>query len=417
MAIISLIFLIACVAIGFIFKRNIGFIAIALALVLGRIAGISDSEIISGFNTGLFVMLLGVSYLFTIAKSNGTLEAIVRHIVALAGRHINMIPVIFVILGAVLAMAGPGTIAALALTTILSTALAKELKLDPLPFTVCSFMGAAGGGMSPIAPTGIVALELSAAEGYTGIEIPYMFTVLLAFLIFGTIYYFATGIYKYRAEEVPESLKNTEPINKKQWLTLAGMGVMLILVIFLKVNVGLASFLVAAILNLIGVCEEKAVFANISWSTLIMICGMSVLMNLVIILGGIDKISGWLASIMTPYTAPPLMSLTSGIFGWFASTSGVVIPTLVPAVPGIVESMGGAVEPLSLISALSIGSQMAGISPGSTGGALALAAYVTMFDPDTKEKNKYFMRLFITSVIGVLFVSALGLTNFYNWLG
>ncbi|MBQ1501702.1 MAG: hypothetical protein IIZ45_03695, partial [Firmicutes bacterium] len=125
MAVLSLIFLVACIIIGFVLKRNLGFIAIALALILGRIAGVSDAEIIAGFNTNLFVILLGVTYLFTIAMSNGTLEAIVRHIVALAGRRVYLIPLIFFILGAIMAMAGPGTIPTLALTTILSTAIAK----------------------------------------------------------------------------------------------------------------------------------------------------------------------------------------------------------------------------------------------------------------------------------------------------
>ena len=72
--------------------------------------------------------------------------------------------------------------------------------------------------------------------------------------------------------------------------------------------------------------------------------------------------------------------------------------------------------PLSLISALSIGSQIAGISPASTGGALALAAFVTMYKPNAEEKNRYFIRLFITAILGVLFMSALGLTGFYTWL-
>ena len=416
LAIISLLFLVACVVVGFLLKRNIGLIAIALALILGRIANIPDAEIISGFNTNLFVILLGVSYLFTIANSNGTLENIVRHIVALAGRHINLIPVIFVVLGALMSMAGPGTVPTLALTTILSTALAKELDIDPLPFTVCCFMGAAGGGMSPIASTGIVALDLAAKEGYTGLEMPYMFTVLFAFLIFGAVYYFATGLFKLRADKIPESIKNQKKMTKDQWITLAGMIFMLLLVIFFKINVGLAAFLVAAILNIIGVCDEKKVFAEIPWSTLIMICGVSVLMNLVITLGGIDKISGWLASIMTPYTAPALMAVSSGLFGLFASTVGVVIPTLVPAVPGIIAGLGGGVDPCTLISALSVSSQISGISPASTGGALALAAFVTLYNPTGDQKNRYFIRLFITSIVAVLFVSALGLTGFYSWL-
>ena len=416
LSIISLLFLGAAIAIGFIMKRNIGFIAIALALILGKLGGLSDNEIISGFNANLFMVLLGVSYLFTIADSNGTLEILARKMVSLARGHINLIPIVLVVMGAILAMVGPGTIATLALMVMISTALAKELNVDPLTYTVCSFMGAGGGGMSPIAPTGIVAMEMATQQGYTGIAIPYMLTVLLAAILFGTVYYFATGIFKLKAEYVPQVLRDVQPFNRRQWITLAGIAVMILLVMIFHINVGLASFFVATILNLIGVCDEHKVFSKISWSTLILICGVGVLMNEIIILGGIDKLSVGLASVMTPYTASPLMTLTGGIMGWFASTAGVVIPTLVPTVPGIVASLGDTVTPLSLISGLSIGSQLAGISPGSTGGAFALATYVALFKPNTAEKNRYFVRLFVTSIFAVLFVFALGFTGFYTWI-
>jgi di/tricarboxylate transporter len=412
---ISLLFLLGCIVLGFVMKRNIGLIAIALALILGRLGHIEDSVIISGFNSNLFLILLGVSYLFTIAENNKTLELLARKTIALAGNRINLIPLVLVALGTIIAMTGPGTIPALALCTMLSTTLAKELDIDPLPFTVCSFMGAAAGGMSPIAPTGIIALEIAAKQGYSGFGIPYMLTMMAAAFIFGAVYYFATGVFKLKAATLPAVMRQVEPLNRNQWITIAGIVVMMVLVIFFKFNVGLTSFLVAGILNLIGVCDERKIFANISWSTLIMVCGVGVLMNVIIELGGIAQLSAALASLMNTYTAPPLMCLGSGIMGWFASTSGVVIPTLIPTVPGIIAHLAD-VTPLSLISALSIGSQMAGISPGSTGGALALAAYVTLFKPSAEEKNRYFIRLFVTSIFAVLFVTALGFANFYNWI-
>ena len=215
---------------------------------------------------------------------------------------------------------------------------------------------------------------------------------------------------------MPLVMKEAPPLTRQQWITIGGIAVMILLVLFLGINVGLASFLIAAILNLMGMCEERQILKEINWGTLIMICGTGVLMNVIIQLGGIDKLSAALASIMSPYSAPSLMALSSGTMGFFASTSGVVIPTLVPTVPGIIETLGRGVTPLSLISALSIGSQIAGISPASTGGALALAAFVTMYNPNAEEKNRYFLRLFITAIIGVLFMSALGLTGFYSLL-
>lgn len=68
MAIFSLLLLLLAIALGFIRKMNTGLLAFAFALLLGKLAGITDKEIIKGFNYSLFIMLLGVTYLFSLAQ-------------------------------------------------------------------------------------------------------------------------------------------------------------------------------------------------------------------------------------------------------------------------------------------------------------------------------------------------------------
>lgn len=54
MAIISLLFLLAAIAAGYFLKMNTGLVAIALALIIGRIGGMGDSAIIKGFSGSIF---------------------------------------------------------------------------------------------------------------------------------------------------------------------------------------------------------------------------------------------------------------------------------------------------------------------------------------------------------------------------
>ena len=68
MALISLGSLAAAIFLGFFRKMNTGLVCIGFALLLGKLAGIPDKEIIGGFNYSLFLMLLGVTYLFGLAK-------------------------------------------------------------------------------------------------------------------------------------------------------------------------------------------------------------------------------------------------------------------------------------------------------------------------------------------------------------
>src|SRR5262245_60497260 len=80
---------------------NPGFLALALAWVIGiHLAPqwgrrFTIGEVLGGFPTELFLTLVGVTLLFTLARGNGTLDRVVR--VALLGCRGNagMIPIVF----------------------------------------------------------------------------------------------------------------------------------------------------------------------------------------------------------------------------------------------------------------------------------------------------------------------------------
>ena len=93
MALFSLSLLVLAILLGFFRKMNAGLICIAFSLVLGRVAGIPDKAIIAGFSYNLFLTLLGVTYLFSLAQNNGTLKLIALKVVALAGKRTYLVPI------------------------------------------------------------------------------------------------------------------------------------------------------------------------------------------------------------------------------------------------------------------------------------------------------------------------------------
>ena len=117
---------------------------------------------------------------------------------------------------------------------------------------------------------------------------------------------------------------------------------------------------------------------------------------------------------MNEHTAAPILGLTAGIMSWFSSTTGVVMPTLIPTAAGIAETFQGAVGYTELVSAVTITSFMAAFSPASTGGATIIAQYAVFKKMDEEESNRLFMRLFIISVLSVLFSVALAAIGFYG---
>lgn len=64
----------------------------------------------------------------------------------------------------------------------------------------------------------------------------------------------------------------------------------------------------AAMLLLLEVVDQEKAIYGIPWSTLILVSGVAILVNVVNIAGGIDMLSAILASIMTERTAPNIVS-------------------------------------------------------------------------------------------------------------
>ena len=414
MALLSLFFLLAAIFLGFFRHMNTGLLAIGFSLVLGRLNGIPDKEVINGFNYSLFMILLGVTYLFSLAQLNGSLELLAKKVVALAGKHTFMIPIVIYVFSVVLSALGPGTVPTMAIMMVFSMALAAEMGINPAMLSALSVLGASGGGVSPLAATGIIGINLCAGFGLTGIEKQFLMNGILSSTVYGAIVYFLLGGYKLHSDKVI-SQDDIPPFNKNQ---LIGIGIMVILVLFFKVNVGLTGFAVAMVLSFLRVADEGEAIKKIPWGTLLLITGVGVLMHIIIKLGGIKLLSEALASVMTPATSVTIMGITSGIMSWFSSTSGVVMPTLIPTIPEVLGKLGvaGPALELEMATAITMISNTAGISPLSTGGALALAAYSSAANASPQLQHRLFIRMFSISALGVVVLSILAYFGLYRML-
>lgn len=411
-ALLSLLFLLCAIAIGFITKINTGLLAIAFALILSRIAGIPDSEIIKGFNYSLFFTLTGVTYLFSIAKVNGTLELFAKKAVFLCGDHTYLIPGILFFLAVILSGVGPGTISVAALMAAITVPLAIQMKISPVKLAPFGLLGACAGGFSHIAPTGIIAITFAEQNDITGLKYSLLVGLCLGMGLYAAILYISFKWFSFN-KAIPLTKEDLPAFNKKQLITLSGIGLMSLLTLFLQVNIGLAAFFVALFLMLFRVADEKKAIAGIPLGTLWLVTGVGVLMNLIMVVGGIDLLSEFLAGMMTKNTAVPLFTLTGGILSWFSSASGVVLPTLIPTIPIISESVNG-LNGAEMVIGLGNGAHAASLSPLSTLGALVLASYSAVKDPDSQERNRLFLQMFLISIIGVILVSVIAFTGVFG---
>ena len=411
-ALVSLIILVLVIFIGFFRKINVGLVAILAVTIFGAFIGEKDSVIIKGFSSSLFIMLLGVSFLCSIGITNGSLELMSKKILKLSGGYAFIAPVLIYIIGFGIAAIGPVCVPALGIVAALSLPLGKSTGYDSVMLAIIGEIGSFTGRFSPITPESLLIQKLTEPQGitnYQSIVLIYasVTTIILSIIIFIIFKGYKVKTQKMEQNEIPS-------FNKNQIFTLIGFLIVIIACTFYKRNVGLISFAVGILLVLIKAADEKAVFKAISWSTLLMITGFGMLMDIVILVGGVSLLSDSLAKIMTPHTAVAIQGLTGGIMSWFSSAIGVVWPTLVPTVGSIANSVGVPAD--SLISILCLTASFAGLSPASTGGGLIMAANAT--DPDfTKEKeNKLFIKLFAISVLMVVLIVIAALFGLYSIL-
>lgn len=404
-SIISLVILLITIVIGFVKKINMGVLALGFSLILGYLGKVSASNIIKGFNSSLFLMLVGVSILFGIAQHNGTLNLIVKKLIKLSGKKAWLIPILMYFVIYFIAFLGAGTITGFALAALFGIPMAKELDADPFLLTTMGQLGSIGGGIVPWAPTGIIGLELAKNANITGNLANTM--VLNTFLAtaFGAIisYIFLKG-YKLKAKELnSEVLK----FNKNQKITLVGILCMVIGVAVFKMNIGLLSIFISIILILLKVGTEKEALGSVPWNTILLISGMGILMDLIVKLDGIKLLADILSLFMNEKTVAAILALSSGILSLFSSTSGVVMPTMIPTIPRIIETLGiaGVVPSALLLSAVINGSSPSGMSPLSTGGAFVMATLSENYELTSEEFSSKFKRLFYITMLNMFMVA------------
>ena len=394
------------------FKINVGLVAILAVTIFGTFIGEKDSVIIKGFSSSLFIMLLGVSFLCSIGITNGSLELMSKKILKLSGGYAFIAPILIYIIGFGIAAIGPGCVPALGIVAALSLPLGKSTGYDPVMLAIIGEIGSFTGRFSPITPESLLIQKLTEPQGITNYQSIILIYASVTTIILSVIIFIIFKGYKVKTQKMEQN--EIPSFNKNQIFTLIGFLIVIIACTFYKRNVGLISFAVGILLILIKAADEKAVFKAISWSTLLMITGFGMLMDIVILVGGVSLLSDSLAKIMTPHTAVAIQGLTGGIMSWFSSAIGVVWPTLVPTVGSIANSVGVPAD--SLISILCLTASFAGLSPASTGGGLIMAANAT--DPDfTKEKeNKLFIKLFAISVLMLVLIVIAALFGLYSIL-
>ncbi|MCL4423868.1 MAG: SLC13 family permease [Firmicutes bacterium] len=381
--VISLIALVIAIIVSVTTSLNVGTLAMGLALAVGYIGGVKIDTIIKGYPTSLFVMLAGVTYLFAIAQVNGTLEKVTKYAIKAVRGNAAMLPIVLFFLAFGLSAMGPGQITISALMAAPAMMLAEEVGISPLLMALVVGNGAQAGAMSPIAPPGVITAGLVSKMGLTGVSgilwlnqlIGHLAVAIIAYVLFG-------GLKLWRVKDFGQhqALLNVkvEPFTQGQLLTLVGIAVLIIGAITptfvpkFKFDIGLWAFLIGAALSLLKAVDEGKAIKAMPWGTILMVTGVTVLVQLMSKIGGMDLFASLMAKVSTPFTITLVAGFMAGLISAYASTTGVILPAFIPLAPVLLQKVGGG-DLMPLLSSIVVCGFLTDLSPLSTTGAVFLA--------------------------------------------
>src|SRR5262245_40934910 len=407
--VLSIVAFAIAIVVSCVSQINVGFLSIAFAFIIGVLfGGMRATDVAAGFPASLFLILVGVTLFFSQANVNGTLNKVARLSVKLARGNLGLIPVIFFFLAVGLASIGAGNIATTALLAPVAMTVAGNLGISAFLMTVCVCCGANAGGLSPIAPTGVIANGLLARIGITHQEWPVFLNNFLAEGFVGLSGYFLLGGYKLFSRHasrkdvrLDEALVGDEgPFSWNQKLTLVLIGALVVSVAYFKIDVGMAAIIATAISTICRDSDEEQAVKTMPWNVIVMVCGVTVLISILEKKGGMDLFTTILARFSTQTSVTGVMGFVTGLISVYSSSSGVVLPAFIPPIPDLIQKIGGG-NPMAIASSVNVGAHLVDVSPLSTLGALCIANAAASVD-----RKALFNKLMIwglsMSVVGAL---------------
>jgi di/tricarboxylate transporter len=378
---------------------NIGILAFIGSFVVGTASlGLSEDEIFKGFPVELFVTIVGVTYLFSVAQRNGTIDLLVQAGVKLVRGKVVLIPWVVFGVAAVLTAFGTFTPAAVALLAPIGLRFAYRFGISQLMLGMMVISGAHAGAFSPIAVSGALVLKMLDktplhVAPHALFLASFGFNFLLSVLTF-------LLLRKRNPEARPEPMEADEPavadftITWRQGLTLVALAGLVIGALVFHLEIGFLALAAGAVLALVDMKNQAKAVEGISWSTILLVAGMVTYVDILEKAGIIKSISHGAAGMGAPLFVALLLCFAVAVTSAFASSTAILTAIIPIAVPLL---LGSHLSAAGLIAALAISTTIVDTSPFSTNGALVLS------NAQGVDRDRFYKQIigFTAGIVGV----------------
>jgi Dicarboxylate carrier protein MatC N-terminus. len=410
--ILTIIVLILIFLVGTMRNINLGILGLVGAFIVAQFVPVfTDSDdvygkVFSGFPIGLMMALMGLTYLFGFAQKNGTIDIVLRWSMrAVRGNRALMPWIFFIITGVFMSI---GAIFCIGVISPLAIPFARRYRINQLMMGMMVVHGGMAGLLSPLSVYGIYVNSFLTDNGLGNHETALFLTALVFNLIMGIIVYvFLGGMALLRstsdtqpddADDVHDGLggvsiaTRTHAITTFQWLTLAGLAVLVIGAGFFSIDIGVLSLVIGACLAIVNPAASREALANVSWSTIVLVGGMVTYIEVLEAAGTVDYISGGIAALGAPLLGLLLLCYLSGVVSALASSIATIGIAITMAAPFLIS---GELPVVGTAAAIAIAATVVDVSPFSTNGAMVLA------NVDRADHDKFFRQMLVYSGVVV----------------
>ncbi|MGW7352889.1 SLC13 family permease [Streptomyces sp. NPDC054784] len=384
---------------------NMGALAFAAAFAVGELVADLDADgIFAGFPGDLFVVLVGVTYLFALARANGTTDWLVHASIRLVRGRVVLIPWVMFALTCALTAIGAVSPAAVAIVAPIALSFAARHGISPLLMGGMVVHGAQGGGFSPISIYGSIVNGIVEREDLAGNEVFLFLASLLVNLLIAAVLFVVLGGLRLRGRDATATDEGEEKgdgdagrLTPARTATLAALVALVAAVLAFDLDVGLCAMTLAVVLSACWPDDSRQAVGAIAWPTVLLICGVLTYVGVLEEMGTITWAGERVGDIGAPLLAAVVLCYIGALISAFASSVGIMGALIPLAVPFLAQGEIGAV---GMVTALAVSATVVDVSPFSTNGALVLAAATDV------DRDRFFRELMVYGGIVVAVVPA-----------
>lgn len=354
---------------------NIGVMGLVASFGVGYfMLGMSDKEILGEFPASIVLTIIGVTYFFSMAQRNGTIDIVVQSCVRLVRGKTMVLPWVFFLLAAALTALGTFSPAAVALLAPAAIGFAYESRIHPVVMGAFIINGAHAGGFSPLSVAGVLVHNIAEENGFPisqGSLFAASFAINLILSVL-TIVVFALLGRLHEGEGGRMDLDTSAAVRPRgqQFLTLVLIAVMLVCTLGFHMPIGFVALSAGLLLALVNIKEHHTFIGGISWSTVLLVAGMITYVSLLQHVGVIDTLAEMALALGAPLLIALVLCYVIGIGSAFASSTALLTAFIPMAGPLLATS---SLSASGTVAALAVAATVVDVSPFSTDGALVVA--------------------------------------------